>query len=135
MITSSNSSLSPPISTSRTPDNASISNLSLCAIFNKVRSGTGPEKTTVSTGNKDTLTSVTRGSSLPGGSSAFARSTFSRTSNSALSASKPASNSKVTEPKPCAAVERISFSPSILLSSFSSGRTNSRSASCGAMPS
>ena len=69
------------------------------------------------------LISCTHGSSVSAGSSALAMSTFSRTSVSAWSASKPASNSRITTALPSDAVARISLSPSIVRSSFSIGRT------------
>ncbi|MNG14801.1 hypothetical protein D3C84_985870 [compost metagenome] len=95
----------------------------------------GPDRPIDSTGNSATLTSLTVGSSASSGSLLRALSTFSRTSISAALASKPASNSRVTEACPSLASERISLTASRLRNSCSSGLTSRRSASSGLIPS
>ena len=134
MITSINSSRSPPMSTSNTPVNPSILSFKSFAIRRTTRSGTSPESAILNTGNNATLTSLIEGSSVSAGNLLFAVSTFSRTSRSAWSESKPASNSSVTDACPSPAIARISLIPSIDLSSFSIGRANKRSASSGEIP-
>ena len=84
---------------------------------------------------RDILTSLTVGSSVSPGNFALALSTFSRTSCSALSVLMPASNSSCTFAPPSYALAVISLMPSIERSSCSMGRTSSRSASSGEIPS
>ena len=101
----------------------------------RLRSGIGPDSETVSTGNSATLISLTVGSSVASGRSDLAVSTFSRTSSSARALSKPAKNSSITEAWPSDAVLVTVLMPSMDRSSRSIGRTSSRSASSGEMPS
>ena len=134
MISTTSSRL-PPISTSSTPARLSIFSLRSREILSRVRSGTGPASETVNTGNNATFISCTTGSSVSAGRLDFAMSTFSRTSASAVPASKPASNSSVTEPWLSVAVLVMSLTPAMLCSSVSIGRINSRSLSSGEIPS
>ena len=93
---------------SRLPEILASSTLSMPSILSRrsranccsVRSGTSPDRLTISTGNRLKLTSWTEGSSASSGNSALAMSTLLRTSFSAFCASKPASNSSTTEPPP-----------------------------------
>src|SRR5690606_5088986 len=75
------------------------------------------------------------GSSASVGKNERAASTRSRTSCRARRASKPASNSSMTDAWPSLEIDTISFTPSSERSSCSSGLTSSRSASSGLMPS
>ncbi len=89
-------SRSPPIPASSTPGSASSLSRKRWDSLTRVASGTLPDSATVRIGNSEVLTSLTRGSSVSAGSLALAMSTFSRTLRSAVSLSKPASNSRVT---------------------------------------
>ncbi len=132
---SSTSSRSPPISTSRISGMASICSFKRRAIPTSTDSGTGPDRPIDNTGNSATLISLTVGSFASAGSLARAASTFTRTSASALSALKPASNSSITEAWPSLATEVIFLMPSSERNSCSIGRTSNRSPSSGLMPS
>ena len=62
----------------------SISSLSLCDNFNKVRSGTSPERVTTKIGNSLRLISCIEGSSVSGGRFVFASSRIHKTLNKAF---------------------------------------------------
>ena len=112
-----------------------ISSRRLRANASKVRSGILPERVTTKTGNKLKFISFIFGSFVSDGRLVFAKSTFSRTSVIAFSASNPASNSRTILAPLSYAELRTSFTPSILRSELSTGCNNNRSLSSGEIPS
>ena len=97
-------------------------------------SSTSPEIAIASTGNLDKFISEATGSSVSSGSLFLVKSIFTLVSDKALSASKPASNSRITLPPPLYEFEEIFFTPSIFFNSFSIGLIRSLSESSGDIP-
>ncbi len=135
-ITSISSSRSPAISTSSTPGSPSMLSRSSRASRTSVRSGIGPDSCMTSMGSmREICISRTTGSSVSDGSSAVAVSTWARVSCRAFAVSTPEWNSSVRLAPPSKADALSSLRPSRERNSYSMGRTRSRSASSGEMPS
>ena len=134
MTISSRSSRVPETSADSTVGSASSFSSSRSASLNSRRSGISPERTMVSDGLRAVEASWTIGSRVSSGRSVLAMSTFSRTWRIAFSLSKLTSNSRPILATPSTVVAVIFFSPSMVRSCVSIGRTSSRSASSGLMP-